>query len=122
MSYVYVLLTVVFTVTGQMIIKWRTGQLGTLPQGFVPKISFLLHCLLDPYILAGFVAAFFASLMWIAAMTRLDLSQAYPFVTAGLTLLTVMGGIYILGEPLTTQKIAGVGLICAGVVAMSLGS
>lgn len=50
MGYVYIFLTVVFTVYGQLILKWRLNQLGDLPQLFSDKFFFLLKSIFDPYI------------------------------------------------------------------------
>ena len=119
MGYAYVLLTVIFTVLGQLIIKWRVSQLGLLPGETEGKIHFLLQCLIDPFIIFGLFSAFLAALMWILAMAKMDISEAYPVVTALLTLLTALGGIFILSEPLSWQKVAGIALVCLGVFVMS---
>ena len=119
MGYAYIFLTVSFTVFGQLIIKWRVSQFGALPGETEGKIYFLLQCLIDPFILLGFVSAFFAALMWILAMAKMNISEAYPVVTALLTLLTSMGGVFILSEPLSGQKVMGIALVCLGVLVMS---
>ena len=79
MEYLYIFGTIFFTVYGQLIIKWRISPYGPLPDRLIEKVQFLLHVLLDPYIISGFVAAFIASFFWMAAMTKFDLSFAYPY-------------------------------------------
>ena len=116
MAYLYILGTVIFTVYGQLIMKWRIARYGELPEALNEKIIFLLKLLLDPYIFSGFVAAFVASLFWMAAMTKFDISTAYPFITAGLTLLTVFFAMLLLGEPISIYKLAGILLIISGVM------
>ena len=116
MAYLYILGTVIFTVYGQLIMKWRIARYGELPEALNEKIIFLLKLLLDPYIFSGFVAAFVASLFWMAAMTKFDISTAYPFITAGLTLLTVFFAMLLLGEPISIYKLAGILLIISGVI------
>ena len=54
-----------------------------------------------------------------AAMTKADVSFAYPFITAGLTLLTVTLAVILLGESMTWLKGAGISLIILGVVVMA---
>lgn len=49
------------------------------------KLIFLLK--LDPFILSSFCFGFVASLCWMAAMTKFELSYAYPFM--GLTFVVV---------------------------------
>ena len=116
--YFYIFGTVVFTVYGQLILKWRIGIYGQLPDSAYDKIVFLLKALLDPYILSGLFAAFVASLFWMAAMTKFDVSFAYPLITAGLTLITVFMAIVILNESISINKVIGVLLIMSGVLVM----
>lgn len=116
--YLYILGTVLCTIYGQLIMKWRIVNYGFLPDGLASKILFLLKLLLDPFIFSGLVAAFLASMFWMAAVTRLDLSSAYPLITAGLTTITVVLAIVLLKEPLTFSKVLGVVLIVSGVLVM----
>ena len=116
--YLYIVGTVAFTVYGQIILKWRIGAYGQLPDSASGKIVFLLKAVLDPYIFSGLVAAFVASLFWMAAMTKFDVSLAYPLITAGLTLTTVIMAIVILSEPISINKTLGVALIIGGVLFM----
>lgn len=114
----YISGTVLFTVYGQLIMKWRIGSYGSLPDHFSDKFFFLLRLFSDGYILSGFMAAFVASLFWMAAMTKADLSFAYPIITAGLTLLTTIMAITLLGETLSLPKVLGIVLIICGIVVM----
>ena len=114
--YFYILGTVLCTVYGQLILKWRIGKFGQLPEGVTNKIVFLLNLIIDPYIFSGLFAAFIASFFWMAAVTRLDLSSAYPLITAGLTTLTVVLAIVLFKEPLTITKATGILMIVGGVV------
>lgn len=117
-GFFYILGTIVCTVYGQIILKWRISKFGQLPDAFLDKLFFLTKLLFDPYIFSGFSAAFLASLFWMAAMTKFDVSYVYPFITAGLTLLTVLLAIILLGESFSVPKIIGVLFIISGVIIM----
>lgn len=110
-----------FTVYGQLILKWRIVSYSSLPDGFYSKLTYLLSLLLDPYILSGFFSAFIASLFWMAAMTKFEVSYAYPIVLSGLLLLTSLLGIFLLGESIYPGKLAGIFLILLGVFVMYSG-
>lgn len=118
MKYLYITGTVLFTVYGQLVLKWRIGTYGSLPETLTAKILFLLSLFKDGYILSGFMAAFIASLFWMAVMTKTDLSFAYPIITAGLTILTVLLAIILFGETLTLPKALGIVLIVFGIIVM----
>ncbi|WP_211451725.1 EamA family transporter [Collimonas antrihumi] len=119
-DYFYILATIAFTVYGQLILKWRIGQLGPLPADLLEKLKFLISLLLDPAIFSGFAAAFLASLAWMAAMTKFDLSHAYPFMSLNFVVVLLLSG-WLLSEPLTLQKAVGVGLIVLGTVVAARG-
>lgn len=120
MNHFYIFLTVVFTVYGQLIIKWQVGKAGALPAGLTEKGLFLFRLFLNYWILSGFVAAFLASLAWMAAMTKFDLSYAYPFMSLAFVLVLVLSGLFF-QEPITWIKIVGMGLIVAGIIVSSQG-
>lgn len=120
MSYLYVLLTILLTVYGQIVIKWQVLKVGSLPQGTSDKILFMLQLLLNPWIVSALAAAFLASFFWMAAMTKLQLSHAYPFM--GLTFVVVMlASGFFFHEPITTLKVVGVVLIVLGLTVASQG-
>jgi multidrug transporter EmrE-like cation transporter len=108
-GYIYVAATVVLTVYGQLITKWKLGP-QDLPAGMLEKLRFLLRQYFDPWICSGFVAAFLAALCWMAAMTTLPISVAYPF-TSFAFVLVMLGSRVFFGEPLSIRKIAGTFLL-----------
>lgn len=118
LTYLYITGTIVFTVYGQLILKWRIGRYGSLPEAWAPKLIFILHLFTDGYILSGFMAAFISSLFWMAAMTKTDLSYAYPMITAGLMVVTTLLAIALLGETLSLPKTLGIALIISGIIVM----
>ena len=87
MGYLYIAGTVLFTVYGQLVLKWRIVNYGAMPEDFGSKLIFLFKLLFDPYIFSGFAAAFVASFFWMSAMTKLELSFAYPFMSAAFVLV-----------------------------------
>lgn len=119
-DYLYILATLAFTVYGQLILKWRIAQFGPLPAELADKFRFLFGLFLDPAILSGFAAAFLASLAWMAAMTKFDLSHAYPFMSLNFVVVLLLSG-WLLSEPMTVQKTLGVGLIVLGTVIAARG-
>jgi len=120
MSYFYIFLTVIFTVYGQLVLKWQVIGAGDFPAGSWDKVMFLGRLLLNPWIISGFFAAFLASLTWIAAMTKLELSHAYPFMSLNFVLVIALSSL-LFQETITLPKIMGLGLIILGIVVGSKG-
>jgi multidrug transporter EmrE-like cation transporter len=120
MSYLYILSTIVLTVYGQLILKWRISHYGQMPDPILKKIVFLLWLIVDPYIFSGLIAAFLASLCWMGALTEMDLNHAYPFM--GLTFVLVLFlSSFLFHESITLLKILGVLFIIAGIAVGSQG-
>ena len=115
MGYFYILGCIVFTVYGQLIMKWRLALKGSMPDLLSEKIVFLLKNLFDPYIFSGFVAAFIASLFWMAALTKFEISHAYPFMSLSFVIV-LLGSMFFFNEAFTWGKVLGVLLICAGII------
>ena len=118
-SWLLVLLTIAFTVYGQIAIKWQVVLAGALPHDPVAKVLFVLRLLLNPWIISALIAAFLAAVCWMGAMTKLPLSRAYPFMALSFILVTIFANM-LLGESITWSKIAGLALIVGGLVVGSL--
>jgi drug/metabolite transporter (DMT)-like permease len=119
-DYLYIFSTIIFTVYGQLILKWRISQLGALPTYPIQKLKFLLSLLFDPFIFSGFAAAFVASLAWMAAMTKFEISHAYPFMSLNFVLVLILS-VGVLGETVSFFKVAGIALIVFGTVVAARG-
>ena len=120
MSYVYVAVTVLLTVYGQIVIKWQVLNAGAFPEAPADKLQFLALLLLNPWVISAFAAALLASMSWMAAMTRLQLSHAYPFMSLAFILVLVASGV-LFQEPITAPKVIGIVLVVLGLVVGSQG-
>ena len=120
MSYFYVLLTVLLTVYGQIAIKWQVAKAGPFPDGGFERIYFLWTLLINPWVASAFLAAVVAGMSWMVAMTKLQLSHAYPFVSLSFALVLLLSWA-LLDEPMSWQKVAGIVLIGCGVIVSSQG-
>lgn len=119
-SYSYIFATIALTVYGQIVLKWRIRDAGLLPDEILPKLKFLLFLLFDPYILSGFFAAFLAALTWMAALTKFELNHAYPFMSLNFVIVLILG-VWLLGEPISVARVAGIALIVAGTLVAANG-
>ncbi len=114
--YLYIFGTILFTVYGQIVLKWRLSQIKfVLPEGIIDKILALFKIIFDPFIFSGFASAFVASLFWMAAMTKFEITKAYPFMSLAPALVFLVG-ILFLGEQFTWGKVIGLGLIILGTI------
>jgi multidrug transporter EmrE-like cation transporter len=120
MSYVYLALAIGLTVFGQVVFKWRIGMAGPLPEDINGKLRFVGMLLLQPWVISGFAAAFLASLFWILALSRLELSHAYAFVSLNFVLVFLFAAVFF-QEAVTPAKVIGLSLIVVGLIVTSRG-
>jgi multidrug transporter EmrE-like cation transporter len=118
LSFLYIALTIAFTVYGQLIIKWQVSRAGAMPVDPNGKLGFMLGLLLNPWILSGLAAAFLASFCWMAALTKFPLNVAYPFTALTFVAVLLASG-WLFYEPITLSKWIGMGLLVLGVVISS---
>ncbi|MFK5980360.1 MAG: EamA family transporter [Rhizobiaceae bacterium] len=73
----------------------------------------------DPYFISAGMLYAFASFLWVIALSRVDLSKAYPFMASGFIIVPILGYL-LLNETLTFNYFIGVALIFAGIVVIYL--
>ncbi|MEZ5172423.1 MAG: EamA family transporter [Bacteroidia bacterium] len=117
-DFVYILMTVLLTVFGQLVFKWRMDMKGEFPQGVASKFQYIIWAYLDPWIISGFIAAFLASMFWSITLTKFELSFAYPFTSLSFILVLFLSTL-LFKEPFTMNKLLGVLLIIGGLIIIS---
>lgn len=115
MGYLYIFGCILFTVYGQLVLKWRMNTKGQLPAEATDKLLFMAKLFLDPWLVSGLAAAFIASLFWMAAMTKFELSFAYPFMSLSFLIVFVLS-IAIFGEAFTWGKLVGLIFVIGGLI------
>jgi len=119
MGYLYIAGTIFCVVYSQLVIKWKVSLAGTLPVIFREKVFFLMKLLIDPFVLSGFIAAFIGALFWMLALTKFELSHAYPLIIGGLAVLTSIFAVVLFHESLGIMKIIGLLLVMIGMFFLS---
>lgn len=114
-DHLYILSTVIFTVYSQLIMRWQVSLAGALPVETVGKVQFIVQLFLNPWILSGILATLFAGISWMLAMTRFEISYAYPWVGLNFVLMLIFG-VLIFHESFNMTKVIGTILVVAGIV------
>jgi multidrug transporter EmrE-like cation transporter len=114
-GWIAVAAVVVLTVYGQLIVKWQVGEAGAFPASSDERARFLLRLLANPWVISALLGGALAAVAWMAALTRYDLSTAYPFMSTTFVLVLI-GSVIFFDESFTVPKVAGLVLIMAGLV------
>jgi len=113
-------MTIVLTSYGQLVIKWQASIFKPMQSGLFSKLPNVLQLLLQPWVISAFVAAFAASLCWMLAVSRLELSKAYPFMALNFLLVCILA-VPLFGETFTTARGIGLATVIIGLVIISQG-
>jgi multidrug transporter EmrE-like cation transporter len=111
------ILSVAISVAAQFSLKAGMSSAGVkdaLAQPF--GLQTVLTVLFDKFVVGGFVLYGVGAVVWLAVLSKWDVSKAYPLVGLGFVLTVGVG--YLLGEQVSASRVLGVMLICAGVFVM----
>ncbi len=103
LSLSYILMAVFLGTAAQLFLKAGTNA---TPVGF--------GLALEPRILAGIGCYAVSLVVWILALAKTPVSVAYPMVSLGFALNALLAW-WLLGEAVTPMRMAGIGVIIAGV-------
>jgi multidrug transporter EmrE-like cation transporter len=117
-DFIYIIATVLLTVYGQLVFKWRMDMKGAFPGGTLNKLQYIFWAYLDPWIISGFMAAFMASMFWSITLTKFELSFAYPFTSLSFILVFFLS-IFLFKEAFNLNRLMGVLLIIGGLIVLA---
>lgn len=111
---VYVAVTVIGTVIGQLMLKSGMMEVGQVPSNVRDYIPFFGRALTNLRVIVSLLLAFVASMGWIAAVSKLKLSYAYPLMASTFAFVLVFSRI-IFNEEISLVRWIGVFVIWFGV-------
>jgi multidrug transporter EmrE-like cation transporter len=74
----------------------------------------------SPWVLLGMILHVAALVIWLWALSRVDITFAYPFLAVGYVLVSLMAWLW-LGESITSTRFFGMAVIVVGIVILSRG-
>lgn len=104
--------------TGELLLKHGMNIVGVLSLAPADIVPMLLKAFTNPFVFAGFVLIFGGSIFWLAVISRVELSWAYPMLSLGYVIVVIESWI-LLNEPASPLRMVGVLVICVGVFLVS---
>ena len=118
MVFVLLAIAIALSVTGELMLKLGMNRFGTLDLGVATLLPTLLRVFTQPLVFFGFVFVFGASIFWLAVISRVHLSYAYPMLASGYV-ITALASRFLFDEAISPTRWAGILIICLGVVLVS---
>ncbi len=113
-----ILVSVLLGAVGQLSMKKGMSYLGPISLNLSTLFVNLTRMLTSPFVLLGLFLYAISAVLWLAVLSRVQLSYAYPMISIGYVLVLMLSWIF-LNERLAYLRILGVLLICCGVFLIS---
>jgi multidrug transporter EmrE-like cation transporter len=111
----YILVSVLFSTVGQLLLKGGMNTIGSVTLSFEQLFPTLWRMIINPGVFWGLVIYGVGTIFWLAALSRTELSYAYPF--ASLSYVIMLAASWSLfDEKISLGRIIGTVVICAGVL------
>jgi multidrug transporter EmrE-like cation transporter len=114
LSLALVLAGVLLNAAAQLLLKAGTNAVGHFEFSSANILPVGLRLALEPHILGGVTCYVVSLVVWIMALSRVEVSIAYPMLSIGYV-VNALAAWYLFGEPLTAFKLTGIGFIVVGV-------
>jgi len=98
----------------QLLLKKGAGAVGHFDFTVAKVLDAMLSYAVNPYVLGGLACYAVSVVVWLAALSRVEVSVAYPMLSLGFALNALLAW-WLLGEAVTLQRIAGIAIIIVGV-------
>lgn len=119
-SFALITAGVLLNAAAQLLLKAGANQVG--PMELTSRFFSTLHDLVfSAPVYAGLLCYAISVVIWIVALTRVDVSLAYPMLSIGY-IVTAIAAWALFGEALTPMRLAGIGVIILGVCLLAASS
>ena len=119
MKFLFIGLTILFTVLGQLVLKLGARTLYWPKEFSVSESARLIwYSMINPYVMSSLALTLFAAIMWLLVVQLMPLSRAYPFMSLNYVFIYIIS-IVLFGERLSCYS--ALGALCIVIGTMLLG-
>jgi len=109
-----VLTGVLLNAVAQLLLKAGSGVLAGIELRAANALVIAGRLVLNVPIIAGLVCYAISVVVWILALSRVEVSVAYPMLSVGYV-VNALAAWWLFGESLSAMRMAGIGIILIGV-------
>lgn len=114
LSFSLVLCGVLLNAAAQLLLKAGTNAVGAFEfsRDNILPVGWKLAS--EPHIIGGLACYVVSVVVWIMALSRVEVSIAYPMLSIGYV-VNAIAAWYLFGEAVTAMRLTGIGFIIVGV-------
>ncbi|MCG6886278.1 MAG: EamA family transporter [Proteobacteria bacterium] len=105
---------VLLNAIAQLALKASVRQMGEIKLSLNGAWPVTLQLMGEPALWLGLFCYGISVIIWILALSRVDVTIAYPMLSIGYIVNAVLAW-YLFGEALTPERLLGIGIIIVGV-------
>lgn len=113
-SFALVLFGVLLNAAAQLLLKAGTNSIGHFEFSSANLVPIGWKVATQPYILGGLMCYAISVVVWIMALSRVEVSIAYPMLSIGYV-VNAIAAYLLFGEAVGIQRLVGIGIIVVGV-------
>ena len=113
-SWMLILTGVLLNACAQLLLKAGTNSVGAFSFSANNLLPVGIKLATEPHILGGLACYVISVVVWIMALSRVEVSLAYPMLSIGYV-VNALAAWWLFGEALTVERLVGIGVIIFGV-------
>jgi multidrug transporter EmrE-like cation transporter len=113
-----ILVGVLLNAFAQVLLKKGMLGIGYFEFHFQNFFPIIKKVTINSYILSGLASYVVSVAIWLLVLARVEVSYAYPFLSVGYVVVTLMG-YFIFQESLSWMRVVGIAVIIVGVLLLS---
>jgi multidrug transporter EmrE-like cation transporter len=117
-TFLLILTGVLLNAVAQLALKASVTDMGPISITMDTALPVLSRLAVEPWLWLGFFCYGLSIVVWILALSRIDVSIAYPMLSIGY-IVNALAAWALLGETLNTHRVVGIGVIIIGVVILT---
>jgi len=117
-SFCIILTGVMLNAAAQLALKASVKEIGAIGLNFSSSSSAFLRLAFEPFLWAGLICYAISVVVWILALSRVDVSIAYPMLSMGYVVNALFAW-QLFGESMNLARIIGMGIVLLGVYVLA---
>ncbi len=117
-SFSLILTGVMLNAVAQLALKASVKELGAIGLQLSSSAPAFVKLAFEPYLWLGLFCYGFSVIIWILALSRVDVSIAYPMLSLGYV-VNALAAWQLFGEVMNPGRVIGIGIILVGVYVLA---
>jgi len=114
----FIIAGVLLNALAQLLLKAGANNVGAIHLTMDNLFSVGIKVAMQLPIIGGLTCYVLSVVVWIIALSRVDVTIAYPMLSLGYVVAAI-GAWYMFGEALTVQRLVAIGIILVGVALLA---